>query len=772
MSIELENEVLLEEFKRDSKYAAYNPVIGKINGEIVLVWIRIENDMESLIICNRKGKRTVFSNKYIMNPVICSNHIVFSACQEDGSWPLFAISIDNNGYVQSKRISGTKGRIMSIRTENQADGSNSWIVYECRIGKKVRVFAAHFDKYKWISDIPVTKPDYNAYDPHIARSEDGFVYIVYTAFLHGNYHIMLQKMSMDYKPIGDPLRISDQTGICLYPSIAPRKGGGVWLCWNSYTHMRRYLDHESYLNHYKYLARRALFWYLPVVYAGKYENDTLFLPINKGAGYLLREPFIVENSVAAKNPVIFQMSNGTVHIIYRKYDSRMCAHKTPDISITTLTENGWTEPEVIVPCGLYEDFTSILLADDKIHAAITKNNRNSGWNNDAEWLDTKNTIQLGMVAIKPLVKTGEHIDFDSYTVFRSPNPSIKENPYKKLDRKRDAKLIWGQTHAHTENSVCIRLNDQSIDMNYRFCQDVQNCDFGTSTDHEYNQWYLEEHIAHKKADYYYFPGEFIAFPAYEWTGTGPLCESEMGHLNPLYLEEEGKMKFYTPHDRNSEGSNINKLWEKYKGYRIITVPHHVACPLQGYDWKYYNEKMLPVVEIFQDYRGQQEQPGAPGSTISKYNESKKGWVLDALKRGYKIGFIGGGDHMGMALGGAEVESLTRRGLYEAFVNRRTFASTGSSGDILFTCNGNTVGSTVKCHNAEFELMLSMNEKITVIHILRNGMMETELRPCKKRFEHDWVTECKEDGEFWYCRIVLDNGEVFWTSPIWLEKIKP
>jgi hypothetical protein len=34
------------------------------------------------------------------------------------------------------------------------------------------------------------------------------------------------------------------------------------------------------------------------------------------------------------------------------------------------------------------------------------------------------------------------------------------------------------------------------------------------------------------------------------------------------------------------------------------------------------------------------------------------------------------------------------------------------------------------------------------------------------FVHTWTSKRRRHGEFWYCRIVMKNGELAWTSSIW------
>jgi len=326
----------------------------------------------------------------------------------------------------------------------------------------------------------------------------------------------------------------------------------------------------------------------------------------------------------------------------------------------------------------------------------------------------------------------------------------------------------GQTHAHTNMSICMRINDRTIHTNYRFMQDAQNSDFGAVTDHENNLWDTERLITRKLAEYYYFPGEFVAIPAQEWAGSQVKHEGgPFGHVNPLWLEEQGDLDFYSVHDVDGPGCTLEKLWKAHRGKKVITPPHHVADVMHPYYWHFFDEDFVPVVEVFQDGRGSGEQPGAPGVTSHRH-AGDENWVLSGLKQGRRFGFIGGADHGGIARGGVLVRELTRTGLYEGFMARRCFATTGMTARVDFRANGEMMGSTVACTEAEFALKVAAPEPVYEVQIVRNGEDVEKVAGGGREFEHTWKAARREPGEFWYCRVIFENGEIVWTSPIWLD----
>ena len=279
---------------------------------------------------------------------------------------------------------------------------------------------------------------------------------------------------------------------------------------------------------------------------------------------------------------------------------------------------------------------------------------------------------------------------------------------------------------------------------------------------------IERLITRKLAEYYYFPGEFVAIPAYEWTGSG-IHErgGPWGHVNPLWLEEHGDLPFYTPVDADCAGSDLKKLGQAYAGRKVIAPPHHPADSIHPYKWQDWDATLSPVVEIFQDCRGSGEQPWAPGITHFLHTEQGH-WVVDWLKQGLRFGFIAGGDHTGIALAGALVTELTRTGLHAAFCARRTFATTGIPARIEFTANGVPMGAAVGEKSAAFQLAGETPEPIAEVQILRDGELDHAVAGQGTAFAHAWTATRRRPGEFWYVRILLHNGEILWTSPIWME----
>jgi hypothetical protein len=276
----------------------------------------------------------------------------------------------------------------------------------------------------------------------------------------------------------------------------------------------------------------------------------------------------------------------------------------------------------------------------------------------------------------------------------------------------------------------------------------------------------------------------------EWTLTakGDL-ESVFGagHYNVVFASSDEARKFI----RNSqevynvntpESSNSKLLWELLHEHNIdcITIPHHPADKSHPVDWNAHDDHFVPVVELFQ-CRGNGEYPGCPREiNLQRHSttKSKRAFVDYALKeKKYKMGFVASGDHNGMGVGVAAlwVKDYSREGILEAMRSRRCFATTGDKMVIDFRLNGTMAGSTNKTSSSpNLSIKVTGQRELAKIEVLRNSQVIKEFALNDKaiEFEEMFADESNQlDHEvlYYYIRATQKNGEIAWSSPIWMEQ---
>ena len=751
-------------------------------------WLEVTGTREVLVYCHltADARTVVAGDTYVLSPCFAGDILIWSEPSGSG-WQLFAFHPESGESGEVCHPIQTPGRPRGV-TSCQENG-RGWLTWEERRGKRTLLRCAEIANGHFGQIRDLTDGSFNAYDPHGAIGPDGNLHVIYSAFKGGTYRILLQRFDRNGERLGEPRRISNRPGPCIWPSACRRSAGGIWF---SYTHLPPAGGENAYVQHWRRKGQHGFFdMNGRAVDVGIFADDEVGAPLaapNLGQGPVAA--MTVHGSAHGGHTKVLEDANGRLHLLLRQNRNRSdsaCPSFTqedkplrtkatdgqgnarnchPDICIMTLEDRQWSAPRCIIPRAHFEAPISVGGRNGQISLAFTEDARRTGWSGAGEWFDEEGQLGVGRATLRPESKPPEYA-IHPVVLRPAAGPEISEP-----DVERSSGPYYhaiGQTHAHTNLSVCIRGGDGDAHLNYRMMQDVQRADFGGTTDHAYNMWHTEMLHTRKMAEYYYFPGEFVAFPAYEWTGTGGITHQggPFGHVNPLWLEEDGDLPFYTPADADCPGNSLEKLWDSCGQNRVLTPPHHVADHMHPYNWNFFDAQFVPVVEIFQDLRGSGERPRAPGVTNWRHREDG-GRVLEQLRAGRRFGFIGGGDHSGVALGGALVEELTRSGLYEALSHRRCFATTGLVMRLEFRCNGRIMGASVPCEKGQFSIRAAAGDEIRSLQVVRNGRDMETIPVHAPSVEHEWTAQRRESGEFWYCRLLFENGEVAWSSPIWLD----
>ena len=79
-------------------------------------------------------------------------------------------------------------------------------------------------------------------------------------------------------------------------------------------------------------------------------------------------------------------------------------------------------------------------------------------------------------------------------------------------------------------------------------------------------------------------------------------------------------------------------------------------------------------------------------------------------------------------------------------------------------SGRETSAATKADVGQLRLAVTSPEPVAEIQIVRDGATVETITT----LHHEWTATRQRPGEFWYCRVVLANGEMIWTSPIWLD----
>jgi len=345
------------------------------------------------------------------------------------------------------------------------------------------------------------------------------------------------------------------------------------------------------------------------------------------------------------------------------------------------------------------------------------------------------------------------------------------------------RIWWGDPHWQTFFSDGIRCPEEL----YAFARDEGFLDFGALSDHMEaltdRQWDYFQAVTNDYND----PGRFVTIQGQEWTNHNPDVGAP-GHRNVYYRGSGGPVLRSTSPDCNT----LEKLWaqlDSFAGIDCLAIPHHSANVIMGVDWEQgWNPKYEKAVEIHSVW-GNSERSAADGNPMpirALKGEMDGRHVVDALRKGYRFGFVGGGDiHDGRPGDDMHKESypprdyfshpegytaafapaLTRENIYDAMKTRRTYASSKSRIylDVTPDSDGNDFSVNVLAASEdnvkEARLVLNGNDTDRLLPDTDPRVATGTLRP-----------DAFGPQDFCYVRVLTEKGNMAWSSPVWGDEL--
>ena len=166
-------------------------------------------------------------------------------------------------------------------------------------------------------------------------------------------------------------------------------------------------------------------------------------------------------------------------------------------------------------------------------------------------------------------------------------------------------------------------------------------------------------------------------------------------------------------------------------------------------------------------------------------------VSEALAAGLHLGFVGDSDdHTGQPgndffwrLGGYPggltavwAAELTPTAVWQALYNRSCYATTRARILVKFFVNGSMMGSELRLSSPDEKCHLQAEvygtAKIEELTIIRNGQVLISNRPdccdAQLSFVDSESLPEKNNGYYYYLRVKQQDGEMAWTSPVWVS----
>ena len=371
---------------------------------------------------------------------------------------------------------------------------------------------------------------------------------------------------------------------------------------------------------------------------------------------------------------------------------------------------------------------------------------------------------------------------------------------------KEYSLYWGDFHRHTDVSNCRTNQDGCIVEQFRYAYDVGKLDFLGTSDHtdagkpyDPYEWWCNQ----KLADVFQAPGFFNSFYVYEREQKWP-----WGHRNVVFTDRGGpviyiKRALYKSMPWQAKlpagGGDVNispqELWKLLRACAMpVTVISHTGATGMGTDWDKYKQidhTVENLVEIYQGARVSYEGTNTPQPTVGfpkgkqlkadahgsvktgqgfgKYN---KGVYQNALRNGYNLGVFANSDHISThtSFGGAYAESFTREGILEALNARRTIAATDKI-FVEFSCSGHLLGRIFETsENPVLKVSVRGTAGLRQVTIVRNEADYKALPTSGANLDATFTdTKPLKGINRYYVRVVQADGNMAWTSPVWVTR---
>ncbi|AKF06381.1 CehA/McbA family metallohydrolase [Sandaracinus amylolyticus] len=327
--------------------------------------------------------------------------------------------------------------------------------------------------------------------------------------------------------------------------------------------------------------------------------------------------------------------------------------------------------------------------------------------------------------------------------------------------------LFGDIHQHSAHSDGCGVADEP----YLRARYGYGDDFVALTDHESflgkrigpGEWGYLQSVADRHDD----PGSFATLIAYEWTGRrhpGP------GH-KVVYLPCTGLP--IVSRDVVPEGK---ALVDAVKALGGFAVPHHVGWT--GADESAHDPDGQPVWEICSChgcYLTADHPLGARGDLRDQM-------VEEVLRRGHRFGFIACSDghgllwHHGVArkrdpfrtgLTAVQAKARTRDAILDAIRERRCYATSGVPILLDVIANGSLpMGSEVRASApVRIEAEAIGTSTIRELSIVSARGVIATARGANARAR----VECELEAGWAYAKVVQDDGEMAWSSPIFVDR---
>ena len=703
-------------------------------------------------------------------------HLVW-AKRFDGDWHLQHAVRSGSSWSAPQSVTSGAGNNIFPALAGDRDG-RLHVAWQSARRDFSAIYYKSFDGTAWSEEVPLSHPGAaaNEWYPDIATDKSGTAWVVWDSYEGGSYDIRLRAVRGNRA--GNLMKVTDTPRYHGSPSIAVDAEDRVWIAYDE--------SEENWGKDTGFLLRGG---------AGIYQSRTSRVVVWDGAEWLaplddVNRRFRPGMRRYVQTPTLAPDSEGRMWLLLRprvratKPESLWAAGGKWEVMATYYAGGRWADP-----FGLPESvgrnegpLDAVAGPDGALYASWTTDQKLWGGptfghypkENQVFFAELSGQFRnerIDPVLLGPRGREGpamlplEPREAEQVAAIRN---------YTIMSGGKQYRIYRGDMHRHTDISLD-GTGDGSLYDSFRYMMDAAAMDFYLVTDHkgsndtEYSWWRTE-----KAEDMFHVPGRFVTLFGYERSLGYP-----NGHRNIIYAERGNRPIPITREERRtSSGPFLYDALRKQGG--IATS--HTSHTTMGTDWRDNDPELEPIVEIFQGARTSAEHEGAPlassaaRSDLWAGNYRPKGFVWLAWEKGYKLGVQASSDHVSTHTSYAMVisDDYSRQGLLDAMRKRHTYAATSNiildyrlqagdgewiQGDELATPETPTVKAVIRGTN-----------DIKEVAVVRDNTYVHTMDGDGERMEFEFREQSLAPGEhYYYVRVEQEDGNVAWSSPIWVTK---
>ncbi len=769
-------------------------IVAHSNGDVSVAWIAYRESGDRVLLRTRSGDSWSESEEITPAPA----DIFRCSLAVDGQKRLWAFWSEREGtrWHIWGRVRGTRGWEEPIRISS--DGSNTfhraasgggsvfvaWQSFRSSQGVaqsdiQVRVLS----NGRWSSELQASSSPANDWEPAIAATDNGSAYLVWDSYDGDNYDVFFRSLEGDR--LGRLEQITTSPRFQAHATVAVDGSGQAWVAWD-----------ESGVN----WGKDQGFLINPSLASPLHQERSIRVARHQGGAWQELSPRLPEFYLYRlypnfESPQLHFDGHDTLTMVFRHWtrvQARGIGSPLGWENFVTRFRNGsWSTPVALPHSrGSIEKRPALARADNGRLVAA--------WMTDNRTFSGRDLPPIGRRAL--MLPQNAEVYFADLGLAEETSGSIGDSlepfiePYAEevpihVDEKGDVAAIRGyriqagektygiyrgDLHRHTDVSTDFKYDGSLIEV-YRYALDAAAFDFIAPTDHQLGfdmefTWWQDE----KLTDLFHVPGAFTPLFGYERSLTFP-----NGHRNVIFAHR-GVRPLPIPADESRGEAGAAKLYDYLHENNGISMPHSSGTD-QGTDFRDNDPEVEPLMEVFQGYRASYEYTDAPKAAsrqrliTQRSGFNAAGYWWDALAKGLKIGVQASSDHWSTHISYACLiaEDLSREALFDAIKKRHAYGATDNIVlDFQAQSGGEAyiMGDIIETDQVpKLRIRARGTGVISQLVIVKNQQLIFESRPGEQEIDVEFVDQNFEPGDsYYYARVMQADGNLAWSSPIWIE----